>query len=191
MTVLSKYFTIRPLRSVFWVTVLTIAGAGQGMVLAASLEMTRLSDKLYAEANTAIAAKNLDNADSLLTQSLIANPANAAAFILKGHIAGLQDNPEEARRLIDLGLNIDPGNLQAVLWAGEAALAMDDMEDADIRLSRLQKLCGDCAEYRQLQSALEADNGAFNNAAAGKDEGGNKNVAKADENSADKTATSD
>ena len=165
---------------------LLIAGAGSGGALAASLEMTRLSDTLYAEANSAMTAKNLDNADSLLTQSLVANPANAAAFILKGHIAGLQDNPEEARRLIDLGLNIDPGNLQAVLWAGEASLALDDREDADIRLTRLQKLCGDCAEYRQLQAALEAGDAAADAATPE-----NKNVAKAEGNSVEKTATSD
>jgi len=135
---------------------------------AASVEMMRLSDALLAEAQTALtqtgSAKDeaKDEAkrekfmqiDAQLTHALLANPANAEAFILKGRIAALQNDPEEARRLIDLGLNIQPDNIEGILWAGQAALALDDRADAEKRLERLIKLCGTCDAQKQLQKEM-------------------------------------
>jgi len=139
---------------------------------AASVEMMRLSDALLAEAQTALTQTNSakdeagDEAkeetkreqfmqiDAQLTHALLANPANAEAFILKGRIAALQNEPEEARRLIDLGLNIQPDNIEGILWAGQAALALDDRADAEKRLERLIKLCGTCDAQKQLQKEM-------------------------------------
>jgi len=135
---------------------------------AASVEMMRLSDALLAEAQTALTQTNSakdktkDKArreqfmqiDAQLTQALLANPANAEAFILKGRIAALQNDPEDARRLIDLGLNIQPDNIEGILWAGQAALALDDRADAEKRLERLIKLCGTCDAQKQLQKEM-------------------------------------
>ncbi|MDD9841710.1 MAG: hypothetical protein OXU76_03480, partial [Alphaproteobacteria bacterium] len=92
--------------------------------------------------------------DAQLTHALLANPANAEAFILKGRIAALQNDPAEARRFIDLGLNIQPDHLEAILWAGQAALALDDRPDAEKRLKRLVKLCGTCDAQKQLQKEM-------------------------------------
>jgi len=139
---------------------------------ASSVEMMRLSDALLAEAQTALTQTNSakdeagdeakDEAkaeqfmqiDAQLTHALLANPANAEAFILKGRIAALQNDPEEARRLIDLGLNIQPDNIEGILWAGQAALALDDRADAEKRLERLIKLCGTCDAQKQLQKEM-------------------------------------
>lgn len=135
---------------------------------AASVEMMRLSDALLAEAQASLAKtdsakdKAKDDAkreqfmqiDAQLTHALLANPANAEAFILKGRIAGLQNEPAEARRLIDLGLNIQPDHIEGILWAGQAALALDDRADAEKRLERLVKLCGACDAQKQLQKEM-------------------------------------
>lgn len=131
---------------------------------AASVEMMRLSDALLAEAQASFTKTNSakDKAkpaqfaqiDAQLTHALLANPANAEAFILKGRIAALQNDPAEARRLIDLGLNIQPDHIEAILWAGQAALALDDRADAEKRLERLVKLCGACDAQKQLQKEM-------------------------------------
>ena len=131
---------------------------------AASVEMMRLSNALLAEAQAAFtqASSAKDKAkneqfmqiDAQLTHALLANPANAEAFILKGRIAALQNDPAEARRFIDLGLNIQPDHLEAILWAGQAALALDDRPDAEKRLKRLVKLCGTCDAQKQLQKEM-------------------------------------
>jgi len=139
---------------------------------AASVEMMRLSDALLAEAQTALTqtgsakdeakddakddarAKQFTQIDAQLTHALLANPANADAFILKGRIAALQNDAEEARRLIDLGLNIQPDNIEGILWAGQASLALDDRADAEKRLERLIKLCGTCDAQKQLQKEM-------------------------------------
>jgi len=52
-------------------------------------------------------------------------------------------------------LNINPKDLKALLWAGEAAVTLEDFEEADIHLKRLEKLCGDCAEQQTLLSMIE------------------------------------
>jgi uncharacterized protein HemY len=52
-------------------------------------------------------------------------------------------------------LNINPKDLTALLWAGEAAVTLEDFEEADIHLKRLEKLCGDCIEQQTLLSMIE------------------------------------
>jgi uncharacterized protein HemY len=99
--------------------------------------------------------KELEKANDLLTQSLLANPANADAFFLKGHLSNLNEDPAEGLRLISRGLNINPKDLTALLWAGEAAVTLEDFEEADIHLKRLEKLCGDCNEQQTLLSMIE------------------------------------
>lgn len=122
---------------------------------AATSDMEVLSKKLYLEADLAFKNKELDKADTLLTQSLLANPANADAFFLKGHLSSLNEDPAEGLRLIARGLNINPKDLQAILWAGEAAVTLEDFEEADIHLKRLEKLCGNCAEQQTLLTMIE------------------------------------
>jgi tetratricopeptide (TPR) repeat protein len=124
-------------------------------LMAATPDMEALSKKLYFEADLAFKNKELEKANDLLTQSLLANPANADAFFLKGHLSNLNEDPAEGLRLISRGLNINPKDLTALLWAGEAAVTLEDFEEADIHLKRLEKLCGDCAEQQTLLSMIE------------------------------------
>lgn len=126
---------------------------------ATSVENTRLSDIILASARPLIEQEKLAEADHLLSQALLVNPANARAFALKGQVKLKLDNPTEGRRLQDLALNIEPDYLQAIVWAGETSIVLDDLDDAEKRLSRLDKLCGNCAEFVKLQQSI-ADNAA-------------------------------
>ena len=146
-----KRFLILPVTALFFLGIFLVSQP----LTAATSDMEMLSKKLYLEADLAFKNKELDKADNLLTQSLLANPANADAFFLKGHLSSLNEDPAEGLRLISRGLNINPKDLKALLWAGEAAVSLEDFEEADIHLKRLEKLCGDCAEQQTLLSKIE------------------------------------
>ena len=124
-------------------------------VMSATPDMEVLSKKLYLEADLAFKNKELEKANDLLTQSLLANPANADAFFLKGHLSNYNEDPAEGLRLILRGLNINPNHLTALLWAGKAAVTLEDFKEADVYLKRLEKLCGDCTEQQTLLSMIE------------------------------------
>lgn len=126
---------------------------------AATSELQDLSRKLFAEADLAFQNRDLEKADSLLTQSLLADPANAEAFFLKGHVSSLNEDPEEGLRLISRGLNINPKDVKARLWAGEAAVSLEDFEEAGVHLERLEKLCGACDEQQALAALIKQASG--------------------------------
>lgn len=121
---------------------------------AISLSNKHLSTAIYDVALAVMTDEKFAEADTLLTQSLLANPANAQAFALKGRAQAKLGHAREGRRFQNLALNIEPDYLQAILWAGEASLKLQDKDDADARLARLSKLCGTCAAFQQLQNAL-------------------------------------
>ncbi len=149
-----KRFLILPVMALFILGLFMVPQP----LMAATPDMEALSKKLYLEADLAFKNKELEKANDLLTQSLLANPANADAFFLKGHLSNLNEDPAEGLRLISRGLNINPKDLTALLWAGEAAVTLEDFEEADIHLKRLEKLCGDCAEQQTLLSMIEDAN---------------------------------
>lgn len=146
-----KRFLILPVMALLTLGLLLVSQP----VMAATPDMEVLSKKLYLEADLAFKNKELEKANDLLTQSLLANPANADAFFLKGHLSNLNEDPAEGLRLISRGLNINPKDLTALLWAGEAAVTLEDFEEADVHLKRLEKLCGDCKEQQTLLSMIK------------------------------------
>ncbi len=123
---------------------------------AVSVVNKQLSDAIYDSALPLAEAEKLEEADKLLTQALLANPANAKAFALKGQMQIKLENIREGWRLQNIALNIEPNYLPALLWAGEAAIALKDRVDAEKHLARLKKICGTCAEFEQLQKSLAA-----------------------------------
>lgn len=123
---------------------------------AASVKNQKLSAVLLSSAQALVDDGVYQEADQLLTQSMLADPANDAAFALKGHVQLLMDNPKEGRRLLDLALNIRPDNQQAVFLAGQASLSLKDFDDAEIRVERLQELCGACENHAALLAEIAA-----------------------------------
>ena len=77
-----KRFLILPVTALFFLGIFLVSQP----LTAATSDMEMLSKKLYLEADLAFKNKELDKADNLLTQSLLANPANADAFFLQGHL---------------------------------------------------------------------------------------------------------
>lgn len=123
---------------------------------AASVKNQKLSAVLLSSAQALVDDGVYQEADQLLTQSMLADPANDAAFALKGRVQLLMDNPKEGRRLLDLALNIRPDNQQAVFLAGQASLSLKDFDDAEIRVERLQELCGACENHAALLAEIAA-----------------------------------
>ncbi len=123
--------------------------------LAATLVNERLSNVILASARSMVDDEKFNEADELLTQSLLADPANAPAFALKGFVQSQLDNPDEALRLMDIALAIEPDNLQAVFWAGQAATKLENLEEAEKRLARLKTLCGECEQVSLLLADID------------------------------------
>ncbi len=96
-----------------------------------------------------------DEAIDFLEQSVVAYPRNARAFAYLGRAHGTAGRKERATKYFETALAIDPDDLKALQWAGEAALAAEDRETAERNLARIRRLCsGRCAEYRDLNRAL-------------------------------------
>ncbi|MEC8768465.1 MAG: hypothetical protein VXX14_01790, partial [Pseudomonadota bacterium] len=68
-----RRFLILPVTALFFLGIFLVSQP----LTAATFDMEMLSKKLYLEADLAFKNKELDKSDNLLTQSLLANPANA------------------------------------------------------------------------------------------------------------------
>lgn len=125
------------------------------MAGAVSDEYRSLSAMLVGEADTALTKGETDRARMLLDRALTADPSNARAFALKGHMTRRTGDPEEGVRLMTIGLDIDPTMTDVLVWQGLAAIDLDDFELAARALAQIERLCGtDCAARQELSAAL-------------------------------------
>jgi len=115
-----------------------------------------LSQSLVARADTALTTSRAADADALLDLALTANPGNAEAYILKGRAQTSLGNIEEGLRLLNIGLDIDPLNIDGVVLQGQYALALDDLPQAGQSLKQLRRLCADCPQAELLAAQLNA-----------------------------------
>ena len=134
---------------------LVIGMAAPVSLSAATLVNERLSNVILASARSMVDDDKFDKADELLTQAMLADPANAHAFALKGFVQSQLERHNEALRLIDIALAIEPDNLQAVFWAGQAATKLENLEEAEKRLARLKTLCGECEQVSLLLADID------------------------------------
>jgi hypothetical protein len=108
-----------------------------------------LSARLVSQAEAQLAADKVAKADELLNLALTANPGNARAYVVKGQAQGRLDNKE------GVGLDIEPGDLAALRLQGDAALAIEDIEQAEKSLSVLRRLCAaPCQSANELAAAI-------------------------------------
>ncbi len=114
-----------------------------------------LSARLVGQAEQQLAANKAAQADELLNLALTANPGNARAYVVKGQAQSKLDNQEEALRLIGVGLDIEPSDLIALRLQGDAALALEDIEQAKKSLSVLRQLCAaPCRSANELAASI-------------------------------------
>jgi Flp pilus assembly protein TadD len=113
------------------------------------------ADPDYAQAKTMIEAKNYASAIPLLQKVVAKDPKNANAFNLLGFATRKSGNPQGSLQYYTTALQIDPKHLGANEYIGEAYLMLDQPQQAEQHLARLDQLCVfGCAEHRELKAAI-------------------------------------
>jgi Flp pilus assembly protein TadD len=112
-------------------------------------------DPDYARAKAMIEAKDYKGALPLLQQVVAKNPKNADAFNLLGFATRKSGNPQASLQHYTQALQLDPKHLGAHEYIGEAYLMLDQPQQAEQHLARLDSLCVfGCAEHRELKAAI-------------------------------------
>ncbi|MBE8191421.1 MAG: hypothetical protein HAW65_04010 [Alphaproteobacteria bacterium] len=120
-------------------------------VEAASPEYTALSQKLVEQATQLLNKKDTTKANNILNLALTADPANARAYIIKGQAMRLANKPAEGLRLITIGLEIEPLNVEGLILQGQAALDVKDFKKAQASFKQAAPLCmRDCPHAAAL-----------------------------------------
>jgi Flp pilus assembly protein TadD len=109
----------------------------------------------YARAKAMIEAKNYKDAIPVLQQVVAKEPKNADAYNLLGYATRKSGNPQGSLQYYTTALQIDPKHLGANEYIGEAYLMLDQPQQAEQHLARLDQLCVfGCAEHRELKAAI-------------------------------------
>ncbi len=123
--------------------------------MAISEKYRSLSETLLSQATVAFDAKQNAQAEELVNLALTANPANAAAFILKGRVHAANGDADEALRIITVGLEIEPANLSGLALQTQLAVQTQRFEQANQALAHYKKICAaDCAEADELDRLI-------------------------------------
>jgi tetratricopeptide (TPR) repeat protein len=90
-----------------------------------------------------------------LQQVVAKDPRNADAYNLLGYATRKSGNPTGSLQYYNQALQIDPKHLGAHEYVGEAYLMLDQPQQAELYLARLNSLCVfGCTEYRMLKAAI-------------------------------------
>ena len=109
----------------------------------------------YSRAKAMIEAKNYKDALPLLQQVVAKEPRNADAYNLLGYATRKSGNPNGSLQYYNYALQLDPKHLGAHEYIGEAYLMLDQPQQAEQHLARLDQLCVfGCAEHRELKAAI-------------------------------------
>ncbi|GLS05193.1 hypothetical protein GCM10007860_23430 [Chitiniphilus shinanonensis] len=81
-------------------------------------------------------------------------PDNADVWNWLGYVNRKQGRLEAAFKAYDRALALNPKHLGAYEYRGEAWLMADQPQRAANDLATLQKLCGNCEQYQELEEAL-------------------------------------
>jgi len=129
------------------------AGGGGG----GGMESTppKAVDPNFSQAKAMIEARNYAPALPLLQQVVARDPKNADAYNLLGYATRRSGNPNGSLQYYNQALQIDPKHLGAHEYVGEAYLMLDQPQQAEQHLARLNSLCVfGCTEYRMLKAAI-------------------------------------
>lgn len=135
--------------------VLLIVLTAPAAALAASPTMRNASISLTEKSVVAAAKGDASRARRLLEEAVVADPANARALSLLGHLYRSSENAALARKYYALALSIDPAEPDALLGEGELSIADGKLDDAKDKLGRLRATCPACLQTRELERALE------------------------------------
>jgi tetratricopeptide (TPR) repeat protein len=117
----------------------------------------RISAALVEKGKAALAKQDYQAASQAFEQAVVANPHNALGFSYLGLVKLRMGDKPVSKKYFDIALEIDPNQIQALSWAGQADLAGANLESAEAKLQRLSRLCGpNCTEYKQLSEAVSS-----------------------------------
>jgi Flp pilus assembly protein TadD len=131
------------------------AGGGGGGGETMNTAPSKPVDPNYSQAKAMIEARNYGSALPLLQKVVAQDPKNADAFNLMGYATRKSGNPQGSLQYYTTALQIDPKHLGAHEYIGEAYLMLDQPQQAEQHLARLDSLCVfGCTEYRMLKTAI-------------------------------------
>jgi Tfp pilus assembly protein PilF len=121
-------------------------------VFAASPAMRQASQTLLSRG---LATQDAKRAQRFLEQSIVADPANAAAFSALGNLYERQGERAKARKYYDLAFGADPVDPTALSGAAALDLAEGKIADAQDKLRKLKIVCPACKQTHELENALK------------------------------------
>ena len=131
------------------------AGGGGGGESMNTTTPSKPADPNFSQAKAMIEARNYGPALPLLQQVVAKDPRNADAYNLLGYATRKSGNAQASLQYYTTALQIDPKHLGAHEYIGEAYLMLDQPQQAEQHLARLDSLCVfGCTEYRMLKAAI-------------------------------------
>jgi Flp pilus assembly protein TadD len=129
-------------------TVLAGGGGGEGV-------SQRESAPSLQEIKRTIDKNKYSDAISALKKYIKANPGSADAYNYLGFSYRKSGKLPDAFKAYDKALALDPKHLGAHEYLGEAYLMNKEPDKARAELAKLQGICGNCEEYRDLDKAIK------------------------------------
>lgn len=120
-------------------------------------QFQKVSELLLGDGIVLVQQKQFEQAIQVLEQAVVADPKNAPAFSYLGFSHQQTGNLPDATKYFGIALTIDPNEVRALNWGGQADLSNKDLDAAKEKLSRLSRVCGpSCIEYKELTTAVNA-----------------------------------
>ena len=112
-------------------------------------------DKEMAAIEVALAQKDYDKSLSLLTSLAQTRPESADVWNLTGFSLRKLGRYDEAKTAYEKALSIDPNHTRALEYMGELYLSINQLDEAQKLLDRLNKLCSfNCKDRDALKKAI-------------------------------------
>jgi Flp pilus assembly protein TadD len=118
---------------------------------AASPAMRQVSQSLLSKG---MATSDAKRAQRFLEQSIVADPANAAALGALGNLYAREEHVDKARKYYDLALSVDPVEPTALSGAAALDIANGKTAAAQDKLRKLKIVCAACKQTRELENKL-------------------------------------
>lgn len=110
----------------------------------------------YAEAKALVYSAKYAEARDMLQAVTAAEPRNADAWNLLGFSSRKLGDLKAASKAYSKALKLNPGHLGALEYQGEMFVQMGEAAKAKANLVKLEGLCGNCEEARDLKKAMAA-----------------------------------
>ena len=147
--------------SVFAVSVAALVVSLSPLAAETGKKFQAVSDKLAAEAATALLAQpaggdGSNGAQVLYERALVANPANIAALIGLGRTHEKGGRVGKSLKYYRQALELEPNHLDALGLQGKAFLSKEMLDRAEANRDKLSRLCPQsCQQLDDLEVAIE------------------------------------